>query len=187
MYEVAGPAVLSQVQVKPVTGRYGAMDPDDVKAAIRVPNIHFPKTTLICLENTHNRSGGCVVPLENMKAIYELSLIHIFLGRRRPIPEINSRNNIVRRAAERTAINTPIQGSAADIIKLAMVRIHKRFDEEGLSSKMVLQVHDELIFEIPPSEEKIVRKIVETEMEGAIELKVPLTVQIDVGRSWDEV
>ncbi len=109
------------------------------------------------------------------------------LGRRRPIPEINSRNNIVRRAAERTAINTPIQGSAADIIKLAMVRIHKRFDEEGLSSKMVLQVHDELIFEIPPSEEKIVRKIVETEMEGAIELKVPLTVQIDVGRSWDEV
>lgn len=73
MYEVAGPAVLSQAQVKPVTGRYGAMDPDDVKAAIRVPNIHFPKTTLICLENTHNRSGGCVVPLENMKAIYELA------------------------------------------------------------------------------------------------------------------
>ncbi|HRC54090.1 MAG TPA: DNA polymerase, partial [Bacillota bacterium] len=109
------------------------------------------------------------------------------LGRRRPIPEINSRNNIVRRAAERTAINTPIQGSAADIIKLAMVRIHKRFDEEGLSSKMVLQVHDELIFEILPSEEKIVRDIVEKEMEGAIELKVPLTVQIDVGRSWDEV
>lgn len=109
------------------------------------------------------------------------------LGRRRPIPEINSRNNIARRAAERTAINTPIQGSAADIIKLAMVRIYRRFDEENLGSKMVLQIHDELIFEIPPSEEKIVRKIVEEEMEGVIELKVPLIVQIDVGRSWDEV
>jgi len=109
------------------------------------------------------------------------------LGRRRPIPEINSRNNVARKAAERTAINTPIQGSAADIIKLAMVRIHQRFKEEKLSSKMVLQVHDELIFEIPPQEEEIVRKIVTEEMEGAIELKVPLVVKIDVGKSWDEV
>jgi len=72
-YEVAAPAVLSQVQVRPITGKYGAMDPCDVKSAVRGVNIHFPRTTLICMENTHNRSGGCVLPLENMKAIYDIA------------------------------------------------------------------------------------------------------------------
>lgn len=73
MYEVGGPAVLSQVQIRPVTGYHGAMDPEDVKSAIRTANIHFPRTSLICMENTHNRSGGCVIPLDNMKAIYDLA------------------------------------------------------------------------------------------------------------------
>ncbi len=73
MYEAGGPAVLSQVQVRPVDGHHGAMDPGEVKAAIRGANIHFPRTALICMENTHNRSGGCVLPLDNMQAIYDLA------------------------------------------------------------------------------------------------------------------
>lgn len=73
MYEVGGPAVLSAVQTRPVRGRLGVMDPAEVKAAVRAKNVHFPKTALICLENTHNRSGGCIVPLDNMRAIHEVA------------------------------------------------------------------------------------------------------------------
>lgn len=73
VYEVGGPAVLSGVQTRTIRGHLGAMDPAEVKAAIRTPNIHFPKTSLVCLENTHNRSGGCIIPLDNMKAIYEVA------------------------------------------------------------------------------------------------------------------
>jgi DNA polymerase-1 len=109
------------------------------------------------------------------------------LGRRRAIPEINSRIRARRGFAERTAINTPIQGSAADIIKLAMVRIFERLKKEGLSSRLILQVHDELIFEIPPEEESLMRELVRSEMEGVVSLKVPLQVEIDVGKSWYEV
>lgn len=72
-YEVGAPAVLAGVQIKTIRGTYGAMDPEDVERAIRKPNIHFPRTSLICIENTHNRSGGCVIPIQNMKAIYELA------------------------------------------------------------------------------------------------------------------
>lgn len=109
------------------------------------------------------------------------------LGRRRPIPDIHSRLRTVRGFAERTAINTPIQGSAADIIKLAMVRIYKRLSQERLSSRMILQVHDELIFEIIPSEKERVKQMVRQEMEGVMELSVPLEVEIDVGASWYHV
>ncbi len=109
------------------------------------------------------------------------------LGRRRDIPDIHARIFAKRSFAERTAINSPIQGSAADIIKLAMVRIHTRMRSEGLVSRLILQVHDELIFEIPPEEEDTMRALVRQEMEDAMELKVPLKVQIDVGKSWFDV
>ncbi len=108
-------------------------------------------------------------------------------GRRRPIPEIESRNRQRRAFAERTAINTPIQGSAADIIKIAMVRIFRRLEQEKLRSRLILQVHDELIFEFPEDEEVRLRKLVREEMEGAAALKVPLRVDIDVGKSWYDV
>lgn len=75
-YEVGAPAVLSGVQIRTIKGTYGVMDPTEVEEAIRKPNIHFPRTSLICLENTHNRSGGCVIPIENMKAIYEIASRH---------------------------------------------------------------------------------------------------------------
>jgi DNA polymerase I len=106
------------------------------------------------------------------------------LNRRRYLPELNSANANVRSNAERTAINTPIQGSAADIIKLAMIKIHQRIKREGLNSRMILQVHDELIFNVRPEEESRLKQLVEEEMTSAIKLKVPLEVEIGCGPNW---
>ena len=107
-------------------------------------------------------------------------------GRRRYLPVINSRNATVRGFAERNAINAPIQGTAADIIKIAMIRIHRRFKEEGIRSKMILQVHDELNFSVFPEEKERVERIVVDEMQGAYEMKVPLTVDSGFGANWLE-
>lgn len=106
------------------------------------------------------------------------------MQRRRYIPEITSRNFNIRSFAERTAMNTPIQGSAADIIKLAMINMNKRLKREGLKTRMLLQVHDELIFETPPEELEILKVIVPEEMESAIELNVPLKVDYAFGPTW---
>ena len=106
------------------------------------------------------------------------------LQRRRYIPEITSRNFNIRSFAERTAMNTPIQGSAADIIKLAMINMSDRLKREGLKTRMLLQVHDELIFEVPPEEIEILEKIVPEEMENAIALNVPLKVDYNFGPTW---
>lgn len=106
------------------------------------------------------------------------------LGRRRYLKDINSRNAIVRGAAERNAINAPIQGSAADIIKLAMLRIYDRMQNEGLRAQMLLQVHDELVFECPKAELDTLKELVQTEMEHAYTLNVPLTVDIGIGQNW---
>ena len=107
-------------------------------------------------------------------------------GRRRYLPDINSRNGTVRGFAERNAINAPIQGSEADIIKIAMINIWKRFKQEGLRSKMILQVHDELNFSVYPQEADTVEKIVMEEMQGAAELKVPLIADPGWGKNWLE-
>lgn len=106
--------------------------------------------------------------------------------RRRYLPDINSRNATVRNFAERNAINAPIQGSAADIIKVAMIRIFKRFEEEHLRSKMILQVHDELNFNVVPEEKEIVERIVIEEMQGAFPLRVPLVADAGWGSNWLE-
>ncbi len=108
------------------------------------------------------------------------------LGRRCAIPEINSKNGAVRSYAERNAINYPIQGSAADIIKVAMVNIDRRLKEEGLQARMVLQVHDELVFDVPQAELEAVTQLVKLEMENAVTLSVPLVVDIGVGANWSE-
>lgn len=108
------------------------------------------------------------------------------LNRRRYLPEINSRNNSVRQFAERAAINAPIQGSAADLIKIAMINIHNVLKEENLNSKMILQVHDELVFEVPDNEIEDMKKIVKTRMEEVISLSVPVRVQVKVGKNWLE-
>jgi DNA polymerase-1 len=106
--------------------------------------------------------------------------------RRCYLRDINSANATVRGFAERNAINAPIQGSAADIIKIAMIRIHRRFREEGIRSKMILQVHDELNFSVLPEERERVEQIVLTEMQAAFTMKVPLIADAGWGENWLE-
>ena len=109
------------------------------------------------------------------------------LGRRRPIPELRAGNPALRAAGERAAINHPIQGTAADVIKIAMIRLAPRLAEAGLKARLVLQVHDELLLEVPSGEvDRLVPILVET-MEGALALDVPLTVEVKSGPRWDEM
>jgi DNA polymerase-1 len=108
------------------------------------------------------------------------------LGRRRALPDIASGHRGVAQAAERTAINTPIQGSAADLIKMAMVAIDRRVGQEQLRAAMILQVHDELVFEVPEDERERMAMIVREQMEGAFPLNVPLRVDLGWGRNWAE-
>ncbi|EKD30678.1 MAG: hypothetical protein ACD_77C00491G0001 [uncultured bacterium] len=107
-------------------------------------------------------------------------------GRKRYLPDINSKNQIVRGLAERNAVNAPIQGSAADVIKIAMVHLFDRMKKEGIKSKMVLQVHDELVFDVLPSEIELLSAIVKNEMESVAKLSVPLTVECQYGENWLE-
>jgi DNA polymerase-1 len=110
--------------------------------------------------------------------------VETIFGRRRYIPELKDRNFNIRAFGERVAQNAPIQGSAADLIKVAMIRLHRRLAAEGLQAKMLLQVHDELVFEAPPHEIDALSGIVKTEMEGAAALSVPLVVDIGTGANW---
>jgi DNA polymerase-1 len=108
------------------------------------------------------------------------------LGRIRLLPDIESSNHIIRQAAERTAINTPIQGSAADLIKVAMIKVDDALKEKKLESAMLLTVHDELVFEVPPAELDKVTRLIKDIMEGVWKLKVPLKINIAKGHNWDE-
>ena len=108
------------------------------------------------------------------------------MGRRRYLKDINSQNAVVRGAAERNAVNAPIQGSAADIIKIAMINIHRRMEKENWQSKMLLQVHDELVFDVPKEEVEALSAMVKEEMENAFSLEVPLLVEVGMGENWLE-
>ncbi|MFK8271411.1 DNA polymerase I [Capnocytophaga stomatis] len=112
--------------------------------------------------------------------------VETVLGRRRYLPDINSRNQVVKGAAERNAINAPIQGSAADIIKIAMIRIQNRLEKEHFKTRMLLQVHDELVFDVPKTELEAVKNAIKHEMENAFKLTVPLVVDLGVGTNWLE-
>ena len=116
----------------------------------------------------------------------EHGYVETVLGRRRYLKDINSRNAMVRSGAERNAVNAPIQGSAADIIKLAMINIHKRFKKENFKSKMLLQVHDELVFDAHKEEIEIIKPIIKYEMENAFKMAVPLDVEVGLGSNWLE-
>ena len=116
----------------------------------------------------------------------ENGYVETVLNRRRYLKDINSRNAVVRGAAERNAVNAPIQGSAADIIKLAMINIYKRFEKENFKSKMLLQVHDELVFDAYKTELDVIKPIIKNEMENAYMLKVPLDVEVGIGENWLE-
>jgi DNA polymerase-1 len=108
------------------------------------------------------------------------------LGRRRYLPDLTSDNRQRREGAERMALNAPIQGSAADIIKLAMLRVHSEIARQGLTSRLLLQVHDELLLEVAPGEREQLERLVRESMGSAVELSVPLDVSVGVGTSWHE-
>ena len=116
----------------------------------------------------------------------EKGYVSTMFGRRRPIPELKSSNFMQRSFGERVAMNSPIQGTAADIIKIAMNRVYRRMAQEGLESRLVLQVHDELLIETKKDEVAAVARILEEEMKGAAHLDVELDVDMHEGESWYE-
>ena len=116
----------------------------------------------------------------------EKGYVETMFHRRRYTPDINSQNATIRGVAERNAINAPIQGTAADIIKIAMIRIFERMTAQKLKSKMILQVHDELNFDVFPKELDIMKQIVAEEMQNAVSLQVPLIAEIGMGDNWLE-
>ena len=123
---------------------------------------------------------------KSIQIAQEKGYVETIFHRKRFLPDINSRNAVVRGYAERNAINAPIQGSAADIIKVAMARIYQRFQAEGIQAKMILQVHDELNFSVPVNEKERVEEIVIEEMEKAYRMHVPLKADCGWGKNWLE-
>ena len=123
---------------------------------------------------------------DTLTAARENGYVETIFGRKRFLPDINSRNGTVRALAERNAINAPIQGTSADIIKLAMIKTDRRIRQEGLQSRMILQIHDELVFDTTPDEVEKLERIVREEMENVIELSIPLTVECNHGHNWLE-
>jgi DNA polymerase-1 len=113
--------------------------------------------------------------------------VKTLFGRIRPIPDINSKNATQRGFAERTAVNTPLQGTAADLIKVAMIRIDEEIRKRGMKTRMTLQVHDELVFEAPEDEVDAMKPLVRERMENALALAVPLVVEIGVGTNWRDM
>ena len=139
------------------------------------------------IELYFERYPGVQSYMNNIRhAAAEQGYVETAFGRRLYLPEINSRNGMRRQAAERTAINAPMQGTAADIIKLAMIHVDDWLQQSGLQSRMILQVHDELVLEVPESELELVKQGLNERMENAASLRVPLVVDVGVGDNWDE-
>jgi len=125
--------------------------------------------------------------MDNLKArAYSDGYVRTLMNRKRVIEELNNKNFMIRQSGERMALNTPIQGTAADILKKAMVEIYDEFNKKKLKSKMLIQVHDELVFNVLDSELDEVKKIVKDIMENTFKMQVPLKVDIEVGNNWYE-
>ena len=145
------------------------------------------KEATLLIENYFNQYPGIQNYIDSTcSKAREKKYVETILGRKRPIWDANSDNGLRRQAAERMAINMPIQGSAAEMIKLAMINIHRKITKMHLRSKLVLQIHDELIFEFPNEEEDTLVKMVVDKMENALELSVPIIVDYGIGNSWYE-
>jgi DNA polymerase-1 len=140
------------------------------------------------IEAYFRRFQGVAAYLEKVKERARLDgFVRTILGRRRDLRDIRSGNKVLREAAERMAVNAPIQGSAADIIKLAMIRIDREFRDRGAGARLILQVHDELVAEAPEPEAEETGRIVREAMEGVVKLSVPLTVSLSRGKNWGEI
>jgi DNA polymerase-1 len=124
---------------------------------------------------------------EQIKRAQVDGFVTTILGRHRYIPEINNKNQAIRQFAERQAINTPIQGSASDLIKLAMIDIHRQIKQQGLKTKMMMQIHDELVFDVPDVEMKKVVELVKDRMENVMKLDVPIRLDLKKGKNWLEM
>jgi DNA polymerase-1 len=138
-----------------------------------------------CIDEYFQRFQGIRAYLDGMiEYAREHGYVQTIFGRRRYIPELRDRSFNVRAFGERTATNSPIQGSAADLIKIAMIRIQRALEQHGLQARMLLQVHDELVFEVPPAELAELSMLVRQAMEQAATLSVPLVVDLGVGDNW---
>jgi DNA polymerase-1 len=124
---------------------------------------------------------------ETLETVRRDQAVRTHFGRIRPIPDIQSRNPNMRGFAERTAINTPLQGTAADLIKLAMLKIDQLLRDRKLKSRMTLQVHDELLFDVVPEEAEELRELVKREMEHVSEFSVPIVAEVGIGQNWRDI
>jgi DNA polymerase-1 len=124
---------------------------------------------------------------ETLETVRRDQAVKTYFGRIRPIPDIQSRNPNMRGFAERTAINTPLQGTAADLIKLAMLRIDQLIRDRKLRSRMTLQVHDELLFDVVPEEAEELRELVKREMEHVAEFAIPIVADVGIGQNWRDI
>lgn len=146
-----------------------------------------PKEAAAYIEQYFKKHAGVKNYMDNaIKMARDYGYVKTLLGRKRPIPEINNPNSSIRQQAERLAINTPIQGTAADLIKIAMINIWNKLKENRLKTRMLLQIHDELLFETPEDEIDSAKKLIKYEMENALTLSVPLNVDIGIGKNWAE-
>jgi DNA polymerase-1 len=146
-----------------------------------------PKLAKAYIDGYFQKYRGVRDYIDNLiEGAREKAYVTTLMKRRCYIPDIKSANVNQRQFAERLAVNAPIQGTAADIIKVAMVNIARRLKVEGLRSKMIMQVHDELVFEVPEGELEVMKSLVTEEMEGVLELKAPLKVDIGIGKNWAE-
>jgi len=140
------------------------------------------------IDHYFDRYPGVKEYIDGLKASARKNgYVFTIMGRRRFLKDIDSRNKVLREAAERMAINTPIQGSAADLIKMAMIRVDREFREAGMKARLILQVHDELIVEAPEREAVGSERLLKEAMEGAAKLSVPLTVSVSRGKNWGEI
>ncbi len=147
----------------------------------------FPNEAKTYIETYLEKYNGVREYMDNIKKkAKEDGYVTTLFGRRRPLPELRASNFNIRSFGERVALNTPIQGTAADIIKLAMVNVHRRMETEGLEAKLILQIHDELIVECPEKEAETVIKILTEEMENVVSYSVPLNVDAHIGKSWSD-
>jgi DNA polymerase-1 len=147
-----------------------------------------PKVAAEYIEEYFRRYQGVKSYIDGtLKEAKRKGYVTTLYNRRRYLPEINSSNRTARQFAERTAINTPIQGTAADLIKIAMIRIYRRIKAEGLKAKMLMQVHDELVLEVPDDEVERAERMVKEEMEGVLDMVVPLKVSVERGRNWGQI
>ena len=146
-----------------------------------------PKVAQAYIDEYFKRYTGVQRYIErSLESARQEGYVTTLLQRRRYLPDIHSRDTFVRQAAERMAVNTPLQGTAADIIKVAMIRIQKRIEDGPFSTRMIMQVHDELVFEIPEEELPTVVPLIQNDMETVVELSVPLKVSVRTGKNWAE-